>query len=122
MRHEATVWAGSTVLFNNAGIGTPPIPREELRSTVEIGRGDDPMARLLCDHRKLSAWMKAQTPARRPLINNGSISAHAPRPHSVAYTATKHAITGPDQVHVTRAGARTTSPAARSTFATRRPS
>ena len=64
--------------------------------------------------------MKAQDPRGGRIINNGSISAHVPRPHAVAYTATKHAITGLTRA-ISLEGRRTTSPAARSTSATPRP-
>ena len=63
--------------------------------------------------------MKRQSPQGGRIINNGSISAHAPRPMSAPYTATKHAITGLTKSHRARRAARTTSPAARSTSATR---
>jgi len=82
------------LLFNNAGIGTPPIPMEDLafeqwKAVVDTNlRGA-----FLCAQEAIRI-MKAQTPRGGRIINNGSISAHAPRPHSVAYTATKHAITG----------------------------
>jgi NAD(P)-dependent dehydrogenase (short-subunit alcohol dehydrogenase family) len=82
------------LLFNNAGIGTPPIPMEDLpfeqwKSVVETNLN----GAFLCTQEAIRL-MKAQTPRGGRIINNGSISAHAPRPHSVAYTATKHAITG----------------------------
>ena len=82
------------LLFNNAGIGTPPIPMEDLpfeqwKSVVETNLN----GAFLCTQEAMRI-MKAQTPRGGRIINNGSISAHTPRPHSVAYTATKHAITG----------------------------
>jgi NAD(P)-dependent dehydrogenase (short-subunit alcohol dehydrogenase family) len=82
------------LLFNNAGIGTPPIPMEDLsfdqwKSVVDTNLN----GAFLCTQEAIRL-MKAQTPRGGRIINNGSISAHAPRPHSVAYTATKHAITG----------------------------
>jgi len=82
------------LLFNNAGIGTPPIPMEDLpfeqwKSVVETNLN----GAFLCTQEAIRI-MKAQTPRGGRIINNGSISAHTPRPHSVAYTATKHAITG----------------------------
>ena len=63
--------------------------------------------------------MKSRSPRGGRIINNGSISAHAPRPNSAPYTATKHAITGLDEVDVARRPQATTSRAARSTSATR---
>jgi len=82
------------LLFNNAGIGTPPIPMEDLsfdqwKAVVETNLN----GAFLCTQEAIRI-MKAQTPRGGRIINNGSISAHSPRPHSVAYTATKHAITG----------------------------
>ena len=82
------------LLFNNAGIGTPPIPLEDLsfdqwKAVVETNLN----GAFLCTQEAIRI-MKAQTPRGGRIINNGSISAHTPRPHSVAYTATKHAITG----------------------------
>ena len=82
------------LLFNNAGIGTPPIPMEDLtfeqwKTVVDTNLN----GAFLCTQEAIRI-MKAQTPRGGRIINNGSISAHTPRPHSVAYTATKHAITG----------------------------
>ena len=82
------------VLFNNAGIGAPAVPLEDLpyetwKKVVETNL----TAPFLCTQEAIRI-MKAQTPRGGRIINNGSISAHAPRPFSVAYTATKHAITG----------------------------
>jgi NAD(P)-dependent dehydrogenase (short-subunit alcohol dehydrogenase family) len=82
------------VLFNNAGTGAPPIPLEELtieqwRTVVDINL----TAVFLCTQQAF-VLMKNQSPQGGRIINNGSISAHAPRPGSAAYTATKHAITG----------------------------
>ena len=64
--------------------------------------------------------MKAQEPMGGRIINNGSISAHVPRPHSAPYTSTKHAITGLTK-SISLDGRGTGSPADRSTSATRRP-
>jgi NAD(P)-dependent dehydrogenase (short-subunit alcohol dehydrogenase family) len=82
------------VLFNNAGMGAPPVPLEDLpyetwKTVVETNL----TAAFLCTQEAIRI-MKAQTPRGGRIINNGSISAHAPRPFSVAYTSTKHAITG----------------------------
>jgi NAD(P)-dependent dehydrogenase (short-subunit alcohol dehydrogenase family) len=82
------------VLFNNAGIGTPAIPMEDLpleswRSVVDVNL----TGAFLCAQEAIR-MMKAQSPRGGRIINNGSISAYTPRPDSVAYTATKHAITG----------------------------
>jgi NAD(P)-dependent dehydrogenase (short-subunit alcohol dehydrogenase family) len=82
------------LLFNNAGSGTPPIPMEDL--TYEQWSavvGANLTGAFLCAQEAIR-MMKAQTPRGGRIINNGSISAHVPRPHSAPYTATKHAITG----------------------------
>jgi len=82
------------VLFNNAGIGAPGVPMEELTyeqwtSVVQVNL----TGAFLCAQEAIR-MMKAQQPRGGRIINNGSISAHAPRPNSAPYTATKHAITG----------------------------
>ncbi len=82
------------VLFNNAGTGAPPVPLEDLdfeawKRVVDVNLS----GAFLCTQGAFRI-MKAQDPRGGRIINNGSISAHAPRPRSVAYTATKHAITG----------------------------
>jgi len=82
------------VLFNNAGMGAPAVPMDELtfeqwKAVVDINL----TAVFLCTQQAFRL-MKAQTPRGGRIINNGSISAHVPRPFSAPYTATKHAITG----------------------------
>ncbi|MCW1970138.1 MAG: SDR family oxidoreductase [Anaerolineae bacterium] len=82
------------VVFNNAGIGAPGIPLEDLtyaqwRAVVDINLTGP----FLCTQEAFKI-MKNQTPRGGRIINNGSISAHAPRPNSAPYTATKHAMTG----------------------------
>lgn len=82
------------VLFNNAGMGSPPVLLEDLtldqwQQVVAVNL----TAAFLCT-REAFRIMKSQTPRGGRIINNGSISAHAPRPNSAPYTATKHAITG----------------------------
>ncbi|MCC6365306.1 MAG: SDR family oxidoreductase [Bryobacterales bacterium] len=82
------------VLFNNAGIGAPAIPMEDLtleqwNTVVAVNL----TGAFLCAQQAMRI-MKAQEPRGGRIINNGSISAHTPRPHSAPYTATKHAITG----------------------------
>ncbi len=82
------------LLFNNAGTGAPPVPLEDLelaqwKNVVDINL----TGAFLCTQEAIRI-MKAQSPKGGRIINNGSISAHAPRPNSAPYTATKHAITG----------------------------
>jgi len=82
------------LLFNNAGTGGPPVGFEQL-SLEQWNRvvGVNLTGAFLCA-REAFALMKAQSPRGGRIINNGSISAHAPRPNSAPYTATKHAVTG----------------------------
>ena len=82
------------LLFNNAGTGAPPVPLEDLtveqwRMVVDVNL----TGAFLCTQEAFRL-MKRQTPRGGRIINNGLISAHAPRPNSAPYTATKHAITG----------------------------
>ncbi|UTD28589.1 SDR family oxidoreductase [Bradyrhizobium sp. WD16] len=82
------------LLFNNAGIGAPTVPFEDV--SVEQWKAvvdTNLTAPFLCTQHAFRI-MKDQTPRGGRIINNGSISAHAPRPFSAAYTSTKHAITG----------------------------
>jgi NAD(P)-dependent dehydrogenase (short-subunit alcohol dehydrogenase family) len=82
------------MLFNNAGMGTPAMPIEDL--TFEQWQaivGVNLTGAFLCTQEAVR-MMKAQAPRGGRIINNGSISADRPRPHSAPYTATKHAITG----------------------------
>ena len=82
------------VLFNNAGIGAPAVPLEDLPfDTWQQVVATNLTGMFLCTQEAIKI-MKAQNPRGGRIINNGSISAHAPRPYSVAYTATKHAVTG----------------------------
>jgi len=82
------------LLFNNAGVGAPAMPLEDLPLEKWKAAVDTNLtAAFLCTQEAFRI-MKAQTPRGGRIVNNGSISAHAPRPLTVAYTATKHAITG----------------------------
>ncbi|HKY85371.1 MAG TPA: SDR family oxidoreductase [Pseudorhodoplanes sp.] len=82
------------VLFNNAGMGAPPVPLEELPfDRWQAVVATNLTAPFLCSQEAMKI-MRDQSPRGGRIINNGSISAHAPRPLSVAYTSTKHAITG----------------------------
>jgi NAD(P)-dependent dehydrogenase (short-subunit alcohol dehydrogenase family) len=82
------------LLFNNAGTNVPPAPLEDLtfeqwRRVIDVNL----TGAFLCTQEAFRL-MKSQTPRGGRIINNGSISAHAPRPNSAPYTATKHAMTG----------------------------
>ena len=82
------------VVFNNAGMGAPKVPLEQLglehwQQVVDTNLTGS----FLCTQEAFKI-MKAQRPMGGRIVNNGSISAHVPRPDTVAYTATKHAITG----------------------------
>jgi NAD(P)-dependent dehydrogenase (short-subunit alcohol dehydrogenase family) len=82
------------LLFNNAGVSAPGVPLEDVtveqwRAVVDVNL----TGAFLCTQQAVRL-MKAQQPRGGRIINNGSISAHTPRPHSAPYTATKHAITG----------------------------
>jgi len=82
------------LLFNNAGIGAPPVPMEELPLEKWKAVVDTNLTGAFVCTQEAIKIMKSQQPRGGRIINNGSISAHAPRPNSVAYTATKHAMTG----------------------------
>lgn len=82
------------VLFNNAGTGAPPVPMDELSPEQWLGVVDANLNGAFFCTRAAFRQMKAQDPQGGRIINNGSISAHVPRPFSAPYTATKHAITG----------------------------
>jgi NAD(P)-dependent dehydrogenase (short-subunit alcohol dehydrogenase family) len=82
------------LLFNNAGVGAPPVELEDLTlAQWQAAVNTNLTGPFLCTQHAFRI-MKRQTPRGGRIINNGSISAHAPRPNSAPYTATKHAITG----------------------------
>ena len=82
------------LLFNNAGVGAPAMPLEDLPfDKWQTVVATNLTAPFLCTQHAFR-MMKEQTPRGGRIINNGSISAHSPRPLTVAYTATKHAVTG----------------------------
>ncbi len=82
------------VLFNNAGTGAPPVPLEDLTYAQWKAVVDANLTGAFLCTQGAFRLMKSQDPRGGRIINNGSISAHAPRPNSAPYTATKHAISG----------------------------
>src|ERR1700750_1912922 len=82
------------VLFNNAGIGAPAVPMEDLPLETWKKVVDTSLTGMFVCTQEAIRIMKAQDPRGGRIINNGSISAHTPRPRAAAYTATKHAVTG----------------------------
>jgi NAD(P)-dependent dehydrogenase (short-subunit alcohol dehydrogenase family) len=82
------------VLFNNAGIGAPPVDIDELSLEQWKAVVDTNLTGSFLCAREAFRIMKTQSPRGGRIINNGSISAYAPRPNSAPYTATKHAISG----------------------------
>ena len=82
------------LLFNNAGTGAPAVPMEELTLAQWQAVVDANLTGAFLGSQEAIRIMKGQKPKGGRIINNGSISAHAPRPNSVAYTSTKHAISG----------------------------
>ncbi|WP_119419351.1 SDR family oxidoreductase [Desertibaculum subflavum] len=82
------------VLFNNAGMGAPPVALEDLTYEQWKAVVDANLTGVFLCTQEAFKIMKAQSPRGGRIINNGSISAHAPRPNSAPYTSTKHAVTG----------------------------
>jgi len=82
------------LLFNNAGAGAPPILLEDLSHEQWKAVVDTNLTGVFLCTQEAFRIMKSQKPRGGRIINNGSISAHAPRPNSAPYTATKHAVTG----------------------------
>ena len=82
------------LLFNNAGRGAPAVPLEDLPLETWREVVDTNLTAIFLCTQAAFRIMRDQSPRGGRIINNGSISAHAPRPNSIAYTATKHAVTG----------------------------
>ena len=82
------------ILFNNAGMGAPAIPMEDISYEQWMSVVNTNLCGAFLCSQGAIRMMKAQSPQGGRIINNGSISAHAPRPMSAPYTATKHAMTG----------------------------
>jgi NAD(P)-dependent dehydrogenase (short-subunit alcohol dehydrogenase family) len=93
---DATVakWGRVDVVFNNAGIGAPPVQWDELPVEAWKAVVDTNLSGVFFCMRAAFRVMKKQSPKGGRIINNGSVSAYAPRPYSAAYTATKHAVLG----------------------------
>src|SRR3954452_16363528 len=87
-------WGRLDLVFNNAGGGAPPVPLEELPYETWLAVVAATLTGPFVCTQEAMKIMRDQKPRGGRIINNGSISAHAPRPFSVAYTSTKHAITG----------------------------
>jgi NAD(P)-dependent dehydrogenase (short-subunit alcohol dehydrogenase family) len=82
------------LLFNNAGVGAPGVPLEDLTYEQWKAVVDTNLTGVFLCTQEAFRIMKSQQPRGGRIINNGSISAHTPRPNSAPYTATKHAVTG----------------------------
>ena len=82
------------VLFNNAGVGAPPVPLEDLTLAQWQNVVDINLTGMFLCIQAAFRTMKAQSPRGGRIINNGSISATTPRPNSIAYTASKHGVAG----------------------------
>ena len=89
-----TVHGRLDLLFNNAGTGAPAVPLEELTAEQWQAVVDVNLTGSFLCTREAFRIMKDQDPQGGRIINNGSVSAHVPRPNSAPYTATKHAVTG----------------------------
>lgn len=87
-------WGRVDLLFNNAGMGLAAAPLEDIAIADWKRVVDTNLSGMFYGIQQAFRVMKGQQPMGGRIINNGSISAHAPRPHSIAYTATKHAVTG----------------------------
>lgn len=93
---DATVkaWGRVDVVFNNAGVGAPPVEWDELPIERWKAVVDTNLSGVFYGMRAAFRVMKAQNPKGGRIINNGSVSSYTPRPYTAAYTATKHAVLG----------------------------
>jgi NAD(P)-dependent dehydrogenase (short-subunit alcohol dehydrogenase family) len=89
-----TTFGRMDLLFNNAGVGAVAMPVEDVSLEMWKNVVDTNLTGMFLCIQEAVRLMKAQTPRGGRIINNGSISAQVPRPNSIAYTATKHAVTG----------------------------
>jgi NAD(P)-dependent dehydrogenase (short-subunit alcohol dehydrogenase family) len=89
-----SVWGRVDLLFNNAGVFGPGVALDELTDEQWQAVIDTNLTGAFLCAREAFRTMKAQRPQGGRIINNGSVSAHVPRPNAIAYTASKHAITG----------------------------
>src|SRR5207237_2517266 len=89
-----TAFGRLDLLFNNAGAGAPAVPLEDLTADQWRRVVDVNLTGVFFCTQAAFRLLKEQTPRGGRIINNGSLSAHAPRPNSAPYTASKHAITG----------------------------
>ncbi|MQY22205.1 SDR family oxidoreductase [Nocardia macrotermitis] len=92
--HIERRWSRLDVLFNNAGVFGPVLPVEQVRDEQWRQVIDTNLTGSFLCAQAAFALMRRQDPGGGRIINNGSISAHVPRPYAVAYTASKHAVTG----------------------------
>ncbi|KTT04774.1 3-oxoacyl-ACP reductase [Pseudomonas oryzihabitans] len=92
--HIRATYGRLDLLFNNAGVGAPAVPIDELELDAWHRAVNTNLTGVFLCSRAAFALMREQSPRGGRIINNGSISAHTPRPFSAPYTATKHAVAG----------------------------
>jgi NAD(P)-dependent dehydrogenase (short-subunit alcohol dehydrogenase family) len=94
LRRVKEQWGRLDVLFNNAGLGAPRVPLEDITYEAWKAVVDVNLTGMFLCTQEAFRLMRDQVPRGGRIINNGSLSAHVPRPDSAPYTATKHAVTG----------------------------